>query len=89
MKHLKTFEIILNSNPNIFYPGQCVDGKCIIETNSEITCKFLKIKMKGVAKVDWKEGRDYYLNEECYFNYKQILQENSNFIYFNNYFKND
>ena len=86
MGQLETFAIILNSNQNVFHAGQYVEGKCIIETNSEITCKFLKIKIKGIAKVHWTESSnndtDHYRSEVRYFNYKQILHENRNFIYF-------
>ena len=86
MGQLKTFAIILNSNQNVFHPGQYVNGKCIIETNSEIMCKFLKINIKGIAKVEWtgsfNDGTDHYRSEVRYFNYKQILHENRNLIYF-------
>ena len=105
MGQLKTFEISLNFNQNIFHPGQYVNGKCIIETNSEITCKFLKIKMKGISKVDWTESfynnsnefnrfderreTAHHRDKVRYFNYKQILQEKSNLIDLRDYFKND
>ena len=86
MGQLKKFEIILNSNQNVFHPGQYVEGKCIIETNSEITCKFLKINIKGISNVGWTESSNnetnHYTDEVHYFNYKQILQEKSNLIDF-------
>ena len=86
MGQLKKFEIIFNSNQNVFHPGQYVNGKCIIETNSEIICKFLKIDIKGISKVDWKESSNnainHYTDKVHYFNYKQILLEKSNLIDF-------
>ena len=52
-RKIEQFVININSDYDVFEPGQFIDGKCIIETNGEITCKYFKIKVKGIAKVHW------------------------------------
>lgn len=83
MGKLKSFEIVLDSNQNVYYPGQDVSGKCVIELRSELKLKSVKIYMRGVAKVHWTESRstgnrlgaytEHYNAEIEYFFKKQVL----------------
>ena len=76
MGQLKTFEIIFNSKQNVFRHGEFIDAKCVIESNEDISCKFLQIKAKGIARVDFKIFDDNYWDTERYFNFKRIYLEN-------------
>lgn len=89
MGKLKSFDIIFDSNQKVFYTGQIVKGKCVIELKSEIKCKSIKIHMKGIAKVHWSESSSSgnrmgstkdYRAENLYFTLKKVLYGNGNFI---------
>ncbi|XP_054153468.1 arrestin domain-containing protein 3-like [Oppia nitens] len=83
MGKLKSFEIVLESDQNVYYPGQHVKGKCAIELRSELKLKSIKIYMVGIAKVHWTESRstgnrlgaytEHYSSEIEYFFKKQLL----------------
>lgn len=92
MGKLKLFEIVFDANQSVFYPGQNVKGKCVIELRSELKMKSIKIYMLGVAKVHWTESRstgnrlgaytEHYNAEIEYFFKKQVLCGAGNFLFY-------
>ena len=76
MGQLKISEIIFNSKQTVFKTGEFIDGKCVIELNEDISCKFLQIKVKGISRVDFKIFDNNYSDSERYFNFKRIYLEN-------------
>ena len=85
MGKLKTFEIVFENNKIVYYPGQEVRGKCVLELKGELKLTEIKMFMRGVAKVHWTESRstgnrlgaytEHYNAEIEYFFKKQILCE--------------
>ncbi|XP_023218537.1 arrestin domain-containing protein 2-like [Centruroides sculpturatus] len=83
MGKIKTFEIVLDSNKTVYYPGQQVLGKCVVDLRGDMKMKTLRIYMRGVAKVHWTESRstgnrlgaytEHYNAEIEYFFKRQVL----------------
>lgn len=83
MGKIKTFEIVLDSNRTVYYPGQQVLGKCVVDLRGDMKMKTLRIYMRGVAKVHWTESRstgnrlgaytEHYNAEIEYFFKRQVL----------------
>ncbi|XP_013779873.1 arrestin domain-containing protein 3-like isoform X1 [Limulus polyphemus] len=83
MGKLKAFEIIFDGNKAVFYPGQEVSGKCVVDLRGDMKMKSLRVFMRGVAKVHWTESRstgnrlgaytEHYNAEIEYFFKKQVL----------------
>ncbi|RWS07736.1 arrestin domain-containing protein 3-like protein [Dinothrombium tinctorium] len=58
MGKLKAFEIVFENNKNVYFPGDNVAGKCVLELRGgEFKLNQIKILMRGVAKVHWTEPR--------------------------------
>lgn len=55
MGKVKHFRIALHSENDVFYPGDVVSGKCVIELWSKLKVKAINVHMKGSAKVHWTE----------------------------------
>ncbi|XP_022252035.1 arrestin domain-containing protein 3-like [Limulus polyphemus] len=83
MGKLKAFEIVFDGNKTVFYPGQQVSGKCVVDLRGDMKMKSLCVFMRGVAKVHWTESRstgnrlgaytEHYNAEIEYFFMKQVL----------------
>lgn len=83
MGRLKTFEIIFDDNRTVYYPGQTLSGKCVVDLKGDMKMRCLQIFMRGVAKVHWTESRstgsrigaytEHYIAEIEYFFKRQLL----------------
>ncbi|KAI1296545.1 Arrestin domain-containing protein 3 [Halotydeus destructor] len=83
MGRLKSFEIVLNNNKNVYYPNDEVRGKCVLELRGELKLNEIRIFMRGLAKVHWSESKstgnrlgaytEHYNAEIEYFFKKQVL----------------
>lgn len=90
MGKLKAFEIVFANNKSVYFPGDGVTGKCILDLKGELKLKEIKMFMRGVAKVHWTESRstgnrlgaytEHYNAEIEYFFKKQVLCGSGNCI---------
>ncbi|RWS23648.1 arrestin domain-containing protein 3-like protein [Leptotrombidium deliense] len=88
MGKIKSFEIVFENNKSVFFPGDNVTGKCVLELRGgELKLNHIKMSMRGVAKVHWTESRstgnrlgahtEHFSSEIEYFSKKQLLYRNS------------
>lgn len=83
MGKIKSFEILFADGKTVFYPGEVVRGSCVVELRGDLKLRFLRMFMRGEAKVHWTESRstgtrlgaytEHYNAEVEYFSKKQIL----------------
>lgn len=83
MGKLKCFEIVLNDTKTVFHPGEKVCGRVVVELKGDTRTRWLRIFMRGVAKVHWTESRstgnrlgsytEHYNAEVEYFFKRQVL----------------
>lgn len=83
MGRLKQFEIVFDSEHEVFYPGDTVRGRCVIELRDELRVKTVTVHMRGLARVDWTETQNSashlaitskHINSEVdYFAEKQVI----------------
>jgi len=74
------FDIELDNNVGVFFPGQVVSGKiCILNNSSVKTFKSLHLECKGMAKVRFsvRQGKRTRVRQSSiqYFDYKRSLTE--------------
>lgn len=85
MRRLKCFEILLNNRQRVFYAGDDIKGKILIDSKSDVKCTQIRITLRGLAKVHWTESRstgnrlgaytEHYNAEIEYFNLKKIVYD--------------
>lgn len=83
MGRLKTFDVVFDDNRTVFYPGNVISGKCVVDLKADMKMRALRISMRGVAKVHWTESRstgnrlgaytEHYNAEIEYFLKRQVL----------------
>ena len=78
MGNIKNFEILLVGGKIVYFPGDVVRGTCVMDLSKDIKLNFLRITMKGRAKVHWTEqdsdgNTTHYGSRIDYFNYIQTL----------------
>lgn len=57
MGKVKCFEIVFNDNKTVYYPGQRVSGKVVVDLESDMKMRAVRVYMRGLAKVHWTESR--------------------------------
>ncbi|XP_014661544.1 PREDICTED: arrestin domain-containing protein 3-like [Priapulus caudatus] len=57
MGKVKSFEITFNDTNKVYYPGQQVTGKVMVELESDMKLRAIRVYMRGLAKVHWTESR--------------------------------
>lgn len=57
MGKLKQFEIQLDSEHGVFYPGNVIKGKCVLELKADVRIRAIRVDIRGSSKVHLRETR--------------------------------
>lgn len=58
MGKLKKFEIQLDSENNVYYPGNVIKGKCVLEiVRADVRIRTIRVDIRGSSKVHLRETR--------------------------------
>lgn len=72
-KKIKTFELVFSEPGKVYFSGEKVAGRVLVEVTDVTRVTAMKVLACGVAKVNWAKGPHHCKQEMEYLRYEDVL----------------